>query len=49
MSAAKGNDGEKPADSGPWYADGLSFECTMCGNCCTGPPGAVWFLSLIHI
>jgi len=27
----------------PWYADGLSFECTMCGNCCTGPPGAVWF------
>lgn len=27
----------------PWYADGLKFECTMCGNCCTGPPGAVWF------
>ena len=26
-----------------WYADGLRFECTMCGNCCTGPPGAVWF------
>jgi Fe-S-cluster containining protein len=27
----------------PWYAKGLKFECTMCGNCCTGPPGAVWF------
>ena len=30
-----------PADR--WYAKGLRFECTMCGNCCTGPPGAVWF------
>ena len=27
-----------------WYADGLRFSCTQCGNCCTGPPGAVWFL-----
>jgi hypothetical protein len=26
-----------------WYAGGLRFECTQCGNCCTGPPGAVWF------
>ena len=26
-----------------WYADGLRFECTQCGNCCTGPPGTVWF------
>jgi hypothetical protein len=26
-----------------WYADGLRFTCTQCGNCCTGPPGAVWF------
>tara|TARA_Y100000589_G_scaffold319949_1_gene349180 strand:- start:226 stop:690 length:465 start_codon:yes stop_codon:yes gene_type:complete len=26
-----------------WYRDGLQFECTQCGNCCTGPPGAVWF------
>lgn len=24
-----------------WYADGLAFECTMCGNCCTGPEGYV--------
>ncbi|HEY0009841.1 MAG TPA: YkgJ family cysteine cluster protein, partial [Tepidisphaeraceae bacterium] len=21
---------------------GLSFQCTQCGNCCTGPPGYVW-------
>lgn len=27
----------------PWYRDGLRFACTQCGNCCTGPPGAVWF------
>lgn len=26
----------------PWYADGLRFECTQCGNCCTGQPGYVW-------
>ena len=23
----------------PWYADGLAFTCTQCGNCCTGGPG----------
>ena len=26
----------------PWYAEGLSFTCTTCGNCCTGGPGYVW-------
>ena len=25
-----------------WYADGLRFTCTQCGNCCTGGPGVVW-------
>ena len=25
-----------------WYAEGLAFECTQCGNCCSGPPGYVW-------
>jgi Fe-S-cluster containining protein len=25
-----------------WYADGLAFTCTRCGNCCTGAPGVVW-------
>ena len=26
----------------PWYGDGLRFECTQCGDCCTGAPGFVW-------
>jgi Fe-S-cluster containining protein len=26
----------------PWFKDGLSFQCTQCGNCCTGGPGYVW-------
>ncbi len=26
----------------PWYDDGLRFECTQCGHCCTGSPGFVW-------
>ena len=25
-----------------WYADGLRFRCTQCGDCCTGAPGYVW-------
>lgn len=25
-----------------WYDSGLRFECTRCGNCCTGEPGYVW-------
>jgi Fe-S-cluster containining protein len=25
----------------PWYEEGLRFECTQCGNCCTGSSGAV--------
>jgi len=25
-----------------WYANGLRFECTQCGNCCSGDPGYVW-------
>lgn len=31
------------ADAHPWYRGGLSFECTGCGNCCSGPSsGFVW-------
>src|SRR6476469_2030180 len=26
----------------PWYAEGLKFTCSQCGNCCTGGPGFVW-------
>jgi Fe-S-cluster containining protein len=31
---------EAPAE--PWYAGGLKFTCTQCGNCCSGNPGHVW-------
>ncbi|MDY3560816.1 YkgJ family cysteine cluster protein [Gemmata sp. JC673] len=30
------------AEPEPWYKDGLAFECTQCGDCCTGAPGFVW-------
>ena len=33
---------QKKRDDQPWYADGLAFECTRCGMCCTGDPGYVW-------
>ncbi|HEV2296296.1 MAG TPA: YkgJ family cysteine cluster protein [Tepidisphaeraceae bacterium] len=33
---------EKTAADDPWYAQGLNFTCTQCGNCCTGAPGYVW-------
>jgi uncharacterized protein len=26
----------------PWYRRGLQFQCTGCGDCCTGAPGYVW-------
>jgi uncharacterized protein len=26
----------------PWYRDGLRFQCTGCGDCCSGEPGYVW-------
>lgn len=29
-------------DDEPWYANGLRFECTGCGQCCTGAPGYIW-------
>ena len=30
--------------SEPWYRDGLRFECTQCGKCCSGFPGFVWVI-----
>ena len=30
------------ATEAPWYAEGLTFTCSQCGNCCTGAPGYVW-------
>jgi uncharacterized protein len=32
----------KAAAKKPWYSDGLRFQCTGCGGCCTGAPGYVW-------
>ena len=29
-------------DEQPWFHAGLRFECTGCGDCCTGAPGYVW-------
>ena len=29
-------------DSELWYRDGLRFQCSQCGDCCTGAPGYVW-------
>ena len=26
----------------PWYEGGLQFECSQCGDCCSGAPGFVW-------
>ena len=32
----------KAKGKSPWYRDGLRFECTQCGACCSGEPGYVW-------
>ena len=32
-----------PSTDPEWYAKGLRFSCTQCGNCCTGAPGIVAF------
>ncbi|MEL7088596.1 MAG: YkgJ family cysteine cluster protein [Planctomycetota bacterium] len=48
-ATALSDSGPVPADApeaqqdAAWYADGLRFKCTQCGNCCTGAPGYVWF------
>lgn len=37
--------GKKRSDQSkdpPWYHEGLQFECTQCGGCCSGEPGYVW-------
>lgn len=34
--------GSPTVDPDVWYAHGLRFECTQCGNCCSGAPGYVW-------
>lgn len=34
--------GPETATQAPWYAEGLCFTCTQCGNCCGGAPGYVF-------
>jgi uncharacterized protein len=29
-------------DDDVWFKEGLRFQCTQCGDCCTGAPGYVW-------
>jgi hypothetical protein len=36
-------DDQNDNDKQPWIGEGVSFNCTQCGNCCTGPSGYVWF------
>ncbi len=30
------------SESKPWYSAGLKFQCSQCGDCCTGGAGFVW-------
>ncbi len=39
---AKQSSESKTTDESPWYDKGLRFECTGCGNCCSGAPGYIW-------
>ena len=39
---AKKTSSQKASSDKPWYRDGLQFECTQCGACCSGEPGYVW-------
>jgi len=32
----------KQTKQAKWYEGGLRFECTQCGDCCSGAPGFVW-------
>ena len=43
MAADERAEVEVEVEADEWYDQGLRFSCTQCGNCCTGPPGAVWF------
>lgn len=43
MSGAPAQPGREwfAQSDGPERGEGLRFSCTMCGNCCSGPPGFV--------
>ena len=39
---AKKKDPQKDPQKDKWYSEGLQFECSQCGDCCSGAPGYVW-------
>lgn len=41
-SSQKSGKSKKAGKELPWYADGLQFECSQCGDCCSGEPGYVF-------
>lgn len=41
MTETESNSESTP--NGPWFQQGLRFECANSGNCCTGPSGWVCF------
>lgn len=43
MALDSSTPGSSAGKGDPWYRDGLRFQCTLCGNCCTGPEGVVLF------
>lgn len=42
MSKKNKRHAKRNQSQGVWYQDGLQFECTQCGDCCSGSPGYVW-------
>jgi len=43
MSQCPSDELSNELEDKPWFCGGLAFECTQCGNCCSGPgTGYVW-------
>ncbi|MBN1341389.1 MAG: YkgJ family cysteine cluster protein [Phycisphaerae bacterium] len=47
-SGRAGLEGDDSVAPFAWYRKGLRFECTQCGQCCTGEPGYVWVTKEEH-
>lgn len=43
LPGVQANSGSMSRKQRSWFSDGLRFECTQCGACCTGTPGLVQF------
>ena len=42
MAQSDAKAGGNTAEDAVWYAGGLRFQCTQCGDCCSGSEGYVW-------